>query len=70
MVVAKLFNIVRIVRPDLAYFGQKGGQQTLVIEKMVRDLDLGSGIVVCSTIRQTDGLATSSRNARLTAEQM
>ena len=42
----------------------------MVIEKIVRDLGLGFGIVVCSTIRQTDGLATSNRNARLTAEQM
>ena len=66
-VVAKLFNVLG---PDLAYFGQKDGQQTLVIKQMVRDLDLELGIVVCSTIRQADGLAMSSRNARLNAEQM
>ena len=66
-VVAKLFNVLG---PDLAYFGQKDGQQSLVIKQMVRGLDLELGIVVCSTIRQADGLAMSSRNARLNAEQM
>ena len=65
-VVAKLFNIVR---PDRAYFGQKDGQQTVVVRKLVGDLDMGLEIVVCPTVREEDGLAMSSRNIRLTPEQ-
>lgn len=61
-VVMKLFHIVR---PARAYFGQKDYQQTIVIKKMVKDLDMGIDIVVCPTLRERDGLAMSSRNAYL-----
>lgn len=61
-VVAKLFNIVM---PDRAYFGQKDFQQTVIINKLVRDLNFSVDIVVCPTIRESDGLAMSSRNSYL-----
>ena len=65
-VVAKLFGIVQ---PEHAYFGQKDGQQTVVVRKLVRDLDMGIEVVVLPTVREADGLAMSSRNVRLTPEQ-
>ncbi len=65
-VVAKLFGIVQ---PERAYFGQKDGQQTVVVRKLARDLDMGLEIVVLPTIRETDGLAMSSRNVRLGPDQ-
>ena len=65
-VVAKLFGIVR---PERAYFGQKDGQQTVVVRKLARDLDMGIEVVVLPTVRETDGLAMSSRNVRLSPEQ-
>ncbi len=65
-VVTKLFNIVM---PTNAYFGQKDFQQLRVISRMVEDLAMGVRIVACETVREADGLAMSSRNARLTPEQ-
>ena len=65
-VVTKLFNMAG---PQVAYFGQKDAQQALVISKLVRDLDIPVRIEVCPTIRDPDGLALSSRNVYLSAEE-
>ena len=65
-VVSKLFNVMQ---PDRAYFGQKDGQQVVVIQQLARDLDMGVEVVVLPTIREPDGLAMSSRNVRRSADQ-
>ena len=62
----KLFNIVR---PDRAYFGQKDAQQAVVVERLVANLNLELEIRVIPTVREEDGLAVSSRNAYLSAEE-
>ncbi len=61
-IVLKLLNIIQ---PARAYFGQKDYQQSVIIEKMVKDLNLPLEVAVCPTVREADGLAMSSRNAYL-----
>ena len=65
-VVMKFLNIVR---PDKAFFGQKDYQQAVVVERLVKDLNLDTEIVVRPTVRETDGLALSSRNRHLSPEE-
>jgi pantoate--beta-alanine ligase len=66
LVVSKLFNIVQ---PDVAFFGQKDIQQCAVINRLIIDLSFQIKLVICPTEREADGLAMSSRNKNLTAEQ-
>lgn len=66
IVVSKLFNIVR---PRRAYFGQKDLQQVSVVRQLVSDLSFGLELIICPTVRETDGLAMSSRNTRLNAAE-
>ena len=61
-------KLLAIARPDNAYFGQKDAQQLLVIRRVNADLNLGANIVAMPTVRDPDGLALSSRNARLSAD--
>lgn len=65
-VVTKLLNIVQ---PDIAYFGQKDYQQFLVVERMVKDLNIPTTIQMVPTVRESDGLAMSSRNQYLSPEE-
>lgn len=62
-IVSKLYNIVK---PNKVYFGQKDAQQSVVIQKMTKDLNFDTEIVVCDTVREDNGLAMSSRNTYLT----
>ncbi len=65
-IVTKLLNLVQ---PDRAYFGQKDAQQLAIIQRLVQDLNLPGEIIACPTVREVSGLAMSSRNQYLTAEQ-
>jgi pantoate--beta-alanine ligase len=65
-VVNKLLNIVR---PDALYLGQKDAQQTAVVRRMIRDLEIPTSVVIVPTEREADGLAMSSRNAYLSPEE-
>ena len=65
-IVAKLLNILQ---PDVAFFGQKDAQQAIIVQRMVEDLNFPVAIEVCPTVREPDGLAISSRNLYLSAEE-
>lgn len=65
-VVAKLFNMTN---PDFAFFGQKDAQQVAIVRRLVTDLSFGVDVVVCPTVRESDGLAMSSRNIYLSQSE-
>ncbi len=64
-----VYRLLRMVRPDIAVFGDKDAQQLAVVRRMVEDLELGVEIVAHPTVREADGLAMSSRNQRLSDEE-
>lgn len=68
-VMTVVMKLVAIVSPNYAFFGQKDAQQVVIIKKMVEDLNLDVEIVVCPIVREADGLAMSSRNSYLNAEE-
>jgi pantoate--beta-alanine ligase len=63
-----VLKLLEIVQPHFAYFGRKDAQQVRIVQQMVRDLNLNTEIVVCPIVRESDGLAMSSRNVYLGAE--
>jgi pantoate--beta-alanine ligase len=62
-------KLLQIVQPDRAYFGEKDAQQLAIIRRMTRDLNVPVSIVPVETVRESDGLAMSSRNQRLTPDE-
>jgi pantoate--beta-alanine ligase len=64
-----VYRLFQIVRPQVAYFGQKDLQQCLVIDRMVKDLGLPVKLAICPTVRESDGLAKSSRNRYLSSAE-
>ena len=64
-----VLKLLQIVQPEVAYFGEKDYQQLVILEQMVRDLNVPVRIVGCATVREQDGMALSSRNAYLSAEE-
>jgi pantoate--beta-alanine ligase len=64
-----VLKLLEIVQPHFAYFGRKDAQQARVVQQMVRDLNVDTEIVVCPIVREQDGLALSSRNAYLNAQE-
>jgi pantoate--beta-alanine ligase len=64
-----VMKLLQIVQPNFAYFGRKDAQQSRLIQQMARDLNLDTEIVICPPVREPDGLALSSRNVYLNAEE-
>jgi pantoate--beta-alanine ligase len=62
-------KLISLVEPEEAFFGQKDFQQTVIVRRVIEDLNLGVRLVVCPTVREADGLALSSRNRYLTPAQ-